>query len=360
MNFKNLFLSLLLLLSATSLLKAQGIYLPQTDTARHDYRFNLLVGVSPGANIAEVGLLVNYDTKGVKYFQAAGFANIVNGPVEGVQLAGFANVDKGNVHAVQGAGFINVNASHTEGGQFAGFGNYSKSMLGIQAAGHFNIVRDSIEGIQAAGCFNAAGKVNGLQAAGLFNYASNMKNGIQIAPFNFADTSSGIALGLFSFIRQGGYHKIEVSADEVFGTNVSFRTGVKQFHNIITVGLRPENVQNPFWTYGYGVGTTFGLANKLDMDIDVTANHIDNGGYHICKYLSNDYKLYMGLDWHIAKKFSVAFGPTLNFYTVSRDNYDFSNAVDNIIPTSYLYNQPVGNDKYLKVWAGGKVALRFL
>jgi len=360
----------------------------KSDSSVHAVRINILVGVSQGVSEMELGGLINVDRKNVQYLQMAGFGNIVGGDVKGCQLAGFFNTDMGAMNGIQGAGFGNYTgkdfsglqgagffnhcanmkgiqgagfsnyARDMNGIQAAGFGNYAKSIYGIQASGFVNVVDSSTKGIQAAGFINYSKTVDGIQAAGFINCAKTVVKGLQVAPFNVADSSNGIPIGVISYVRKGGYHKIEISADEMFYANVAIRTGVKQLYNILTVGIRPTNAANPFWTYGYGLGTAFTVSKRIDMNIDVTSNHISYAGYRPHNYNSDDYKIYVGADFHISDKLSIAAGPTLNFYSISRYNTDLVNAF-NGIPLIYLYDQTNGSFRDLKVWVGGKIAVRF-
>ncbi|HEY9487176.1 MAG TPA: sigma factor [Chryseosolibacter sp.] len=61
---------------------------------------------------------------------------------------------------------------------------------------------------------------------GILNVAPKV-NGTQIGLINVADIVRGVPIGLMSLVWKG-YHKIEISADEIFYNNLSFRTGVRQ------------------------------------------------------------------------------------------------------------------------------------
>jgi hypothetical protein len=327
--------------------KAQFSLLPTIGTNRlvggnvvNDYSLNLLAGYNEGVNKLEVSAFANLDRKDVKYFQAAGFANIVGGKMTGCQLAGFINIDNDTVVGLQGAGFMNASMQETKGMQAAGFANSTRSIQGVQAAGAFNIALKDAEG---------------LQAAGLFNYAGNMKRGVQLAPFNFADSCKGLPIGLFSYVNHG-YHKIELSADEMLFGNIAFRSGVKKFHNILTAGVQTNNASGkPFWTLGYGLGTTYGLGRKLDMDWDLTINYLtkdtlgDGNGF---------VKLYTGIDWHLGKKISIALGPEIGAY-VKNSRPDNADPFDDLKLT-YFSSYRFDNTYSLKTWIGGRLAIRFL
>ena len=136
-------------------------------------------------------------------------------------------------------------------------------------------------------------RIKGLQLSGLLNYATNV-NGVQLGLINIADSVKGVQLGLFSFFMKG-YHKIEISADEIFYTNLAFRTGAQQFYNIFTVGAKPDSFEEEQtqWTFGYGVGTSPRLTKWLSLNVDLTANQIVEGNTIEAVNLLN--KLFLGL-----------------------------------------------------------------
>ena len=94
--------------------------------------------------------------------------------------------------------------------------------------------------MQVAGLFNfVAHEIQGAQIGALLNYAEKVK-GVQVGLLNIADSVHGVPVGFLSFVAKG-YHKIEISADEIFYTNLAFRTGVSQFYNIFTAGVKPDS-----------------------------------------------------------------------------------------------------------------------
>lgn len=316
---------------------------------------------------------VNLVGKNVKGFQGAGFANINGGTFQGFQASGFANINKSNTYGFQGAGFANINGDTTSGGMFAGYINIANRQTagimaagainyahyinrGFQVAGLFNYVDTLQRGMQVAGLFNINSKsTTSAQVAGLFNYTKNLQ-GIQLAPFNFADTiSKGLPIGFFSFVRTG-VHQIELSFDELMFLNVGFRTGVRQFHNIFNAGIDVRGGENLMWTFGYGIGTTARLSNRLNFDLDITANHISKGQFDDA--ISQLNKLYLGLEFKATKNIKIAAGPVLNVYLTDTQSNSYSKYAD-IAPYT-IFNHTYNNGYNLKGWIGGKVAIRFL
>jgi len=356
----------------------------------NDYSLNILGGYSLGVRKLEFGGLFNLVRGDMKGAQFAGLFNSVGGEMNGVQFAGIFNGNHGISRGARFAGILNLNAGAAEGVQFAGISNITtgsqrgpqfggvfnvaskdggpmqmagiynltaKEMKGFQAAGVFNFTGKSISGTQLAGVFNFTGKrVKGAQISGVLNYAKKV-NGTQIGLINIADSVRGVPVGFMSIVFKG-YHKIEISADEIFYNNISFRTGVRQFYNIITAGAKPStyNETETFWTFGYGIGSAPRLSKKLFLNFDLTSNQIVRG-----KSIGTDLlnKLYVGLDYQAFRKMSVTFGATLNGH-ITESSVDALPSIFADYQPNVFYNRALGSDRNMKMWMGAKVGLRFL
>jgi len=332
------------------------------------YSLNVLGGYSMGTTNAEFGGLFNIDRGNVSYGQFAGLFNVVGGETSGVQMAGLGNLTRRKVNAFQFAGLFNANIDSAYGGQFAGLFNINgRASQGGQFAGLFNVQPSYYNGSQMAGLFNVAThQMKGSQIAGLLNFAHNI-HGAQLGVVNYADSIRGVPIGLVSFVSRG-YHKLEFSTDEIFYVNAAFRTGVRQFYNILQAGLKPESLsgsndpsvpirdQQNVWSFGYGVGTAPRLSKKIYLNIDITANHINKGSFTNSTSLLN--KLYLGLDFQVAKKFSITAGATVNAYlfdpSYTNNPEIFTDFSPSIVKTHIFSG---GNE--MKMWWGGKVGIRF-
>lgn len=368
-----------------------------TANTANDISLNILAGYTQEVRKFEAGGILNIVRKNVKSvqlsgvgnivggsakgFQAAGTFNIVRGDVNKVQIAGVWNIVGGSVTGLQGAGTFNVcNAinglqlagninfsTKFDGAQIAGIWNESRVGDGLQLAGIVNTSRE-LTGAQIAGITNIAKKNEGTQVAGILNYAKKIKGSqfagiVNIAPFfdgyqvgfiNIADSCKGVPFGFFSFVRKG-YHKIELSFDEMRFANVAFRTGVPLFHNIFATGISTSFSNKPLWAVSYGLGTSLGK-NKLLWDFDLSASSfIKNNNWSSENAL---YKIYTGVDWRFSKKTSIAFGLTYNLLHTNISEGDLNNSIDELIPFT-LSNSTTGNSN-LKTWIGGKIAIRFL
>ncbi len=343
----------------------------------NDYSLNLFGGYSLGTRQIELGFFVNMDRGDVSWLQVAGFGNLVGRNVYGIQAAGFANVNGGETKAVQLAGFANTNLGESRGVQVAGFANTNlKSMNGVQVAGFSNVTIGNSRGAQIAGLSNvqvgdyrgsqiagltniATEKISGSQISVLFNHGRRVQ-GTQIGLVNYADTLGGVPIGLLSIVKSG-YHKIELSADEVFYTNLAFRTGVRKFHTMIMAGFKPQQsldvADTSVWTFGYGIGTARKLTRWLYLDLDLSSQHVNRGSFTNALSLLN--KAYVGLDFQVAKKFSIATGITLNGFLTRTTYSEYPKLFTDYTPR-IIYDENLNHDINLKMWWGAKVALRFL
>ncbi|MBL7874166.1 MAG: hypothetical protein JNL53_00780 [Cyclobacteriaceae bacterium] len=343
----------------------------------NDYSINFFGGYSLGTRQIELGFFFNLDRGDVSWLQLAGFGNAVGGKVYGIQAAGFANVNGDETEAVQLAGFANTNLGNTWGVQVAGLANTNLGkMNGVQVAGFSNVTAMPSQGVQVAGFGNvqigdyvgsqfagatniATEKITGSQVSILYNHGREVR-GTQIGLINYADTLGGVPIGLLSIVKKG-YHKIELSADEVFYTNLAFRSGVKKFYTQLMAGFKPtqsiEPTDTSVWTFGYGLGTSPRINRWLSIDIDLLSQHVNKGSYTDELSLLN--KFYVGLDFQLAKKFSLATGITLNGYLTRPSYTDYPTLFTDFTPNIF-FDEDVGSDLNLKMWLGAKVALRFL
>ena len=356
----------------------------------NDYSFNILAGYSLGVRKIEFGGLGNLVRGDVEGVQVAGLFNGVGGHLRGVQFAGLMNGNAQSTHGAQFAGGLNLNLGRTDGVTVGGIANIAlgisdapqiagvfnivthdiksiqvagvyniaaRNMDGLQTAGVFNITGKHVKGVQLAGVLNVASKtMQGVQVAGVLNIASKVK-GIQIGLINIADSIQGIPIGFISLVRKG-YHKIEVSADEIFYHNLSFRTGVRQFYNIFTAGAKPSTYGDEVtsWSFGYGVGTAPRLSRRLFLNFDLTANQIVEGNSIDRLNLLN--KFYLGFDYQAFKKLSFTFGATVNGYITEDQTGEYPPLFTDYEP-SIFYDRDF-RDHNLKMWLGAKVGVRFL
>lgn len=344
--------------------------------------FNIIAGYSKGVRAFELGGLLNIDNGDVRYGQIAGVGNIVSGKSEGAQVAGVLNLNDQSMHGAQIAGVINVDKGGVEGVQVAGVGNASgETTTGVQLSGVFNAsarkargaqvsgicnaapslkgvqvvgivnVADTLDGFQLAGVTNTSGQMHGMQLAGVLNRAAYV-DGVQFGLLNVADSSSGVSIGLFNYVKTG-YHKLELNTDELLFANIAFGTGTEKLYTIFTAGI---NYAKPtIVTYGYGIGTGFVIKKNVGFSATVIAQQMQHSedGLFRANLLG---RAYVGLEYKFHPKFRIGLGPTFNLYTPNTtDNYNSD--LLNDIP-SYRLGESTAPDN-LRLWIGGKISLKF-
>lgn len=343
--------------------------------------FNILGGYARGVSAFEAGGLFNLNRENMSGAQFAGLFNIVGDSVKGMQGAGLFNVTGKKQEGAQAAGLMNINGGTASGAQLAGLMNISPVSEGFGAAGLMNIsgttkgalaaglanITDSLQGFSAAGLFNVsshgtsaqmAGLFNvadetAFQAAGLFNVANHVK-GVQLGVINIADSASGAPIGLLSIVKKG-VHQLELSGDEWFYANASFRTGSHKFYNILSAGYQPGS-RATLWQVGYGVGTSFRISNRWRLELNLSAHHVSKGAFIWGP--SELYRFNPCVEYRLAKLITVAAGPSINLYHTDRLMPEFDHTYSAVTPyrsfsnnTDDFYNQ--------KGWIGGRVAVRF-
>lgn len=329
---------------------------------------SLLKSEMKGAQFAGLGHIVLGETRGAQFaglfnvgmkqahaWQFAGFMNLVTNQATGLQCAGFANVVTDTLSGVQISGFGNVATKRSRGFQASGFGNYAKggkvtqmsgftniavgTNHGLQVTGFGNINTRDMKGAQIAGAVNInAGHLKGTQISGLFNFSRKLK-GVQIAPFNYVDSlEKGVPIGVLSFVRNG-YIGVEISATETMYGVFSFKTGVRKFYNILSVGAAYRD-NMIIWGWGYGLGGLIPLVPKWDLSIEGMCYQMNEGEWFTNRLnllnkltataawkLSKNVALIAGLSWNvtvsdITDEFGDPVTPHIAPWSVSDETHD--------------------------------------
>ena len=342
------------------------------------FSLNVLAGYSGGVRGIEIGGLMNMDRGDVRVVQIGGIGNIVGGQTDGLQVGGFFNVTAGRMNGWQMAGFTNIAIDTLMGVQISGFANVLRGvMYGPQISGFANFTSQNVDGIQLSGFTNIAikdvkfGQISGfanygrdvsgvqiagftnvstgtnksLQLSGFLNYATDL-HGLQIAPFNYADTvSAGLPVGVFSFVRRG-FHPIEISTEEMFWANLSFKTGVNGFYNIFSAGYSGDMAYA-----GYGIGSQFYIKKKFSPGLEFQTRAIVGIEDEISfKGIQN--KLQLNFTWKFHKHFSITTGPSLNGVIGTKDFPQSENLLISSLPIE-TYSLEASDMRYWFGWSLG-------
>ena len=334
---------------------------------------NLIGGVNGGVRGFELGGFFNWNSGSVTGAQFAGFTNLNTGFAKGVQASGFGNWNGGDVTGVQFGGFANLNRGHATGVQFGGFVNYNEDgatgasgaglanlyigeVRGFQGAGFTNVTIGDTKGVAASGFANYNhGTLNGVQIAGFYNH-TRVLNGVQIGAFNYVDSlKKGVPIGFLSFVRKNGYRRVEFEANETFYGNLSFKTGVKRFYNILSIGGSTKGIG--YWGFGYGLGTAFDISEKVGMNIDLISYQVIEGSRW-----QNDMNLMNRLKVNAHYRFNngmeVFGGPT---YIVSTSDITDSegNITGGTFEPDWTFYDKVHGDTRVRMYLGFNAGIRF-
>ncbi|MFT5820299.1 MAG: hypothetical protein ACI8ZM_001538 [Crocinitomix sp.] len=382
----------------------------------NNFSLNVLGGYSRGVQGAEIGGLFNINKEDVQWFQAAGITNLVGGDVLGAQLGGISNIvrgeffgfqmggignlNSGKFNGVQIAGITNLTGQNFVGTQLAGISNFTKGdFKGVQASGIFSAVRGGFRGVQAAGIstaaigdsyglqmsgifnsvngsliggqmagianiagggtnylqgagiFNISDENKGAQLAGIFNFAKSNK-GFQLGLINISNENKGVSLGLVNFVKTG-YHKTEISANEIFPVNLTLKSGARYFYNTYNFGMNFG--ADPVITAGLGFGTNFTIKNKLQMSIDLSAQILSEDYFQTFNF-AQLYKFAPTVEYALKKWVTVFAGPTYNVNHQGNIN-DEGLFISNVAFNPF-YDEVLSNGR-LQMWVGGQIGLRF-
>lgn len=316
---------------------------------------NLFGGYSGGVDGAELsgfGSIIRRDVKG---FQGSGFANVVMGSTEGAQLAGFTNVNLQAVKGAQLAGFANVVNDSSVAFQLAGFANIvNGNQTGVQGAGFANVANGFSEGIQIAGFANVAnGSVQGAQISGFINMAHDVE-GIQLGVINIARSyTKGAPVGVFSFVKDG-YRAVEIGGNESFYGMISFKTGIRQFYNIVVLGASVRN-EKINWGWGYGFGTLITTSNRSEIALEAISFHVNEDEWFTNRLnLLNRVQALMS--WQVNNQLSIFGGPSFNVMVSKATDKSGKQITPAVVPWT-VYDR-VHRDTRVQMYPGFSVGVR--
>ena len=312
---------------------------------------NLVGGKIYGAQVGGISNVVLNDVLGV---QVSGINNLVRGHVNGVQVGGISNMIVGGFNGVQIAGINNFARRSSHGVQIAGINNVVVDTLyGGQIAGIGNWARRGITQFQIAGFANIAHKNQGAQIGAFYNYCS-VNDGIQIGLVNSSVSGKGVGIGIVNFCQEG-YRSTEISMNEVFPINLTFKTGVTKLYNTYTFGVYISD--RPRYGFGMGLGNKTFLTKRLSLSTEANAYLIQLTNFN--QFQGNHFfRISTTLDIRLAKWFTVFIGPNFNFgfsrYKTPEGNFE---TFINYDPKRG--DSDIDDDSQYQTWTGAQVGIRF-
>ncbi|MEH0154362.1 carboxypeptidase-like regulatory domain-containing protein [Limibacter armeniacum] len=361
---------------------------------------NIVGGSVSGGQIAGAFNLSRYTVGGL---QIAGALNIANQQMSGLQLAGITNIVTGRLKGVQLAGINNI---LTEGGcgfQLAGITNTTakKQFTGAQVTTWKNVAKGAFDGLQlslvankthvssfgwqtslirnaAKGDFNgiqtnliinkAYQNYDGMQLSLIANDVDKEMQGLQIGLVNVADTLSGVQaglvnvsthvkngapIGLLSFVKNG-YQVIDINVKERTNITLNYKTGLRKFYNIISIGGQVADSLTVM--AGYGIGTAPKIWKWIGLNFDGTLHYVQEG---------DDWFKYMNFLGSLTSNLTIDIIPTITIFGGGSINGQISKMLEegqNLTSSQphHPFYQKVDNDQRLvSCWWGFQGGIRF-
>lgn len=274
----------------------------------NDFSVNILMGYSGGVNKLEIGGLLNgihHDANGL---QIAGLGNIVGGQLRGVQVSSLLNI----------AGSLDK---------------------GLQLSDGINVVAKTSNGWQV----------------GIINFAKNVgKKGKQIGLLNISETSESTPFGLLSFVSsKDGYKRLELTIDENETGSVTFKTGVRKFYNILTIGYNFLRTRELF-SAGYGIGRAYEMSHGWMLNTDLVANVlVEYDAFN--PNVGALYKFDISFEKQIARNAAITFGPSFKALLIDRYNFNTWQGKPFSRMPSYT---PLFSTDHSTFWLGFQMGLR--
>ena len=280
------------------------------------------------------------------HFPMIGFVNIALGSHKYPQV-GFVNYNQRDFGGLQ-LSFVNYTGGRYQGLQFGFVSLTADEFSGLQW-GHVNIASKSLEGMQIGFVNMAAEDLEGAQL-GFVNVAKNI-NGSQLGFVNIAEEfKSGIPIGFFSYVREGGFKAVEMGVSEIAHLNFVFKTGVKQFYTsflLINYNHNSKGKDKEHLWGGMGIGTIFDIDPKIYFNPEL----ILSTTYNTTKFdqiINNS--IVPAFGYRFTDNISLILAPAA---TWSQNNSD-TGLVD---PVFKIYEyQRVPDKRFI---FGGRVGLRF-
>jgi hypothetical protein len=204
----------------------------------------------------ELNLKAQEQTKNQVVFYSV-FVNVVPDNFN-YPLVGFINVARGDYKGLE-LSFVNTTIGDFKGFQLGFINTTLKEQKGVQI-GFINSVLGDFKGVQTGFINSSLKQTKGLQF-GFMNTALKGIKGYQIGFINYAENVEfGIPIGFLSIVRDGGYRALELSFNELFPFNLTFKTGVPKFYTLFKATY---NSKIDAFGVGFGAGTMIPLTQKF-------------------------------------------------------------------------------------------------
>ena len=279
-------------------------------------------------NGAQISGLANVVWDTLSGLQLTGGINMLRGGMKGVQISGLGNITTEDCDGAQVSGGFNVTVGDVTSFQLSGLLNYGRNVMGSQFSAGINITPGDVSGGQLGllsnyaqnveggqiGLINVASKKTVGRQVGLINYSTRAEGG-QLGLLNFSDTIKGVSIGFLS-VALHGYHRADIYINEMMPVNISLRTGTSEFYNTFTYGRSLDSIKysldsSDYWAFGYGFGGEINWPRKHTVNIELTANHI-NERKHFIEAVNIVGRLEVIYNFTIIDRITISAGPSFN------------------------------------------------
>lgn len=231
-----------------------------------------------GAAGVNVGLLSAFARGRADGVQAGGAVSGVDGTMRGVQLSGVSCVAK-RVSGVQAGGLTNAATQSLHGVQLAGITNIAMDMdRGVQLSGVANVCASGMRGVQAA-LYNYADTLSGVQV-GLLNVCARHDRGVQVGVINLSRDTVARKVGLVN-VNPKTAIDVMVGAGTSTKTNLAVRFRNRSTYNIIGLGTHYMGLDRKFsGALFYRIGQYFRVTRRLSLSGDLGFFHVETFEEH--------------------------------------------------------------------------------
>lgn len=287
-------------------------------------------------------------------------------------------------HAIHNIGIMNF--ASAKGSQFALLTNqntfvtptqsaedmpiFEKRKFKAQVSTLLNLNSNDYQNLQLAFLFNGACHVKGLQLAtangasvvegtqiGVVNVAKKLK-GTQFGIVNIVDSvEKGVPIGVLSFVKHGGYQRLEISTGDVFQTNLLGKFGMKKLYNVFSAASGYGISQDFRWALGFGFGKEFTFTKKSALNTEFLAYHV-NEQTSFTRELNLLTQFRIQYNFQIFKGTNLYFGPTINTMFSDFRNPDMTLG-SQIAPYVIFQEKFKNSETSMKMWLGGNIGISF-
>lgn len=218
--------------------------------------------------------LLNVQQTNSKGMKMGIFANATSGRMYGAQVSGITNIAR-DLKGVQLSAFSNVTGASMQGVQISGISNISMGVNpGVQLSGIVNISANQMRGVQAS-LYNYADTLTGVQL-GLVNANIRNPGGVQIGVLNYSrDTLSHNSYGLLNVKPNTKLHLLAYAGTSVY-TNLALEVVNRNHYSILGMGFLDRNFSKFSGTFFYRTGLRYPVAGtNLALGGDLGFYHIE-------------------------------------------------------------------------------------